>query len=723
LKAFAFYISFFLFTGTVVAQVCQTDSNYYSIRYTTPNNSYITNGIISSQNELVALCQNTSVNSSFVAKFTSQGNVIWANEFIPDYPYVNWLQFPWYTNTRMTGILPSSDSTYYVYGSSFEHGKTVNNVDDPPTHEVGLLLNIDKFGKLIAGRYFGMWRTDYSVNSITQIADGGLVVFLRSRFSPFKSKVICLNKAGDIVWAKTLQPGLLYSEAGKINPLMKQLSNGNLVIAYHMTRSIDDTLEIPFTPTILLLAPLSFFNILIINPKDGEVINHASYECPSLTNTNVDKNFIPEIKSITELPGGNISFCADMYWPIDNVIFYKHKVFSKRAINFITNGFGLYTGMLSYAPENGSCTLQSVWQTGTGDQVLLAKDSASNQLILFGIDNTGQVMWTKGYTNPLPANNSNGFVLQKQNSNGFSIFQTDPSTRNFSLLITNSIGNSKCSDILPVKIVAEKQGWQWFVDKVQYFPNGPDIDFRYAGFNMVQQQVSISQDTYCEYQFACCKDIIDSLHPHNVSICEEQSYTLPDSTIITAAGSYYQTLRSRDGCDSVIFYNLEITKSPSHLIAPPDTCLDNASTIKLIATGGYETYLWNNISTSDSAYSVSQPGTYTVRVDNLCGSKTDTVQVYAKCDFPVYFPTAFTPNGDYLNDILRVPWANNNKLVRLRIFNRYGQLVYSTTRAGEGWDGNFKQEPQPEGAYTYILEMQGLSGKKIDQKGTVVLLR
>ena len=161
MKVFVFYISFFLFSGSVVAQVCKTDSNYYSIRYTTANNSYITGGIISPQNELVALCQNTSVNSSFVAKFTAQGNVIRSNEFIPDYPYVNWLQFPWYTNTRMTGILPSSDSTYYVYGSSFEHGKTVNNVDDPPTHEVGLLLNIDKFGKMIAARYFVMWRTDY----------------------------------------------------------------------------------------------------------------------------------------------------------------------------------------------------------------------------------------------------------------------------------------------------------------------------------------------------------------------------------------------------------------------------------------------------------------------------------------------------------------------------------------------------------------------------------
>jgi gliding motility-associated-like protein len=134
-------------------------------------------------------------------------------------------------------------------------------------------------------------------------------------------------------------------------------------------------------------------------------------------------------------------------------------------------------------------------------------------------------------------------------------------------------------------------------------------------------------------------------------------------------------------------------------------------------------YLWNSVASSDSSFDVRQPGSYAVKVENVGGSKTDTVQVYDKCDFPIYFPTAFTPNNDLLNDVLRVPWQNINKLTRLRIYNRYGQVVFSTTRITEGWDGTFKNVPQPVGAYTYILEMKGLSGKKIDQKGTVVLIR
>jgi hypothetical protein len=724
---------FILLPGNAIAQICQTDSNFYSIRYNTQNNAFLTNGIINPQNELVALCQNISQKSSFVTKFTAQGNVLWCNEYIPDYPYVNWLQFPWYTDTRMSGILSANDSSVYVFGSSAEHGKTVNNVEDPPTHLVGLLLNIDKFGKLIAAKYFGNWRTDYSVNSVAELSDGSLLVYLRSPFSPFRSKVVCLNKAGDIVWGIPLQPSFLYSEVAEMNPIMKQLSNGNIVISYELTRSVDDSLQIPFTPLILLQAPLSFFNILIVDPKDGKVISHTSYECPALKiltfdgriiPSNVNSDYIPEIKSITELPDGSISFCADMYWPVDSVIFYKHVVFSRRAINFITNRFGEYTSMFSYAPENSSCSLESVWQTGKkGEQVLLVKDSTNQQLILFAIDGMGQVEWTRAYKNPVETDNSKGILLQKKNSNGYSIFQSDPAFRSFDLLITNAIGNSTCVEIPAVKIISEKQGWQWFINKVQYVSSDLDVDFRYSSFNMVQKQVPLTQDTYCKYQFECCKDFIDSLHPHNISICEGESYTLPDSTVIRSAGSYYQTLKSGNGCDSVIYYNLKIIKSPSHLTAPPDTCLNSSTTIKLIATEGYENYLWNNVISTDPSYIVKSPGIYTVKVENVCGTKSDTVEVYDKCNFPIYFPNAFTPNGDQLNDVLRVPWANKNKLVRLRIYNRYGQVVFSATKATEQWDGTYKGIQQPVGAYIYVLEMKGLSGQKQDQKGTILLLR
>jgi len=72
---------------------------------------------------------------------------------------------------------------------------------------------------------------------------------------------------------------------------------------------------------------------------------------------------------------------------------------------------------------------------------------------------------------------------------------------------------------------------------------------------------------------------------------------------------------------------------------------------------------------------------------------------------------------------LRVPLANKNKLVRLRIYNRWGEMVFSTTISGKGWDGKLNGIPQAAGIFIYYLEMEGLSGHKLEQKGTVLLSR
>jgi gliding motility-associated-like protein len=151
--------------------------------------------------------------------------------------------------------------------------------------------------------------------------------------------------------------------------------------------------------------------------------------------------------------------------------------------------------------------------------------------------------------------------------------------------------------------------------------------------------------------------------------------------------------------------------------------LNGASSIQLRASEGYDTYWWNSVATDKYIYTVQSPGNYTVKVENSCGSKTDTIVVYDHCDFPIYFPSAFSPNGDHLNDILTVPLLNKNKLHRLTIYNRWGQIVFSTTDPDNGWNGTMNGLPQPAGVYIYYLEMDGLAGQRFDQKGTVMLIR
>lgn len=89
----------------------------------------------------------------------------------------------------------------------------------------------------------------------------------------------------------------------------------------------------------------------------------------------------------------------------------------------------------------------------------------------------------------------------------------------------------------------------------------------------------------------------------------------------------------------------------------------------------------------------------------------------------IFVPTAFTPNGDLLNDVLIPVPVGIAHFEYFRVFNRLGQLVFSTNQVGAGWDGTFKGAPADAG--TYAWETQGVDylTKPVKHKGTVVLIR
>ena len=87
-------------------------------------------------------------------------------------------------------------------------------------------------------------------------------------------------------------------------------------------------------------------------------------------------------------------------------------------------------------------------------------------------------------------------------------------------------------------------------------------------------------------------------------------------------------------------------------------------------------------------------------------------------------PSAFTPNRDGLNDELLASNADLAKNFSLTIFNRLGQLMFSSNNPLQGWDGRFKGNPQERGTYVWILNyIDPWNGKFINQKGTSILLR
>lgn len=85
--------------------------------------------------------------------------------------------------------------------------------------------------------------------------------------------------------------------------------------------------------------------------------------------------------------------------------------------------------------------------------------------------------------------------------------------------------------------------------------------------------------------------------------------------------------------------------------------------------------------------------------------------------------TAFSPNGDGLNDFaLPRAWAITG-FIEMQVFNRWGQLIFQTDDMNVGWDGTFQGKPQKSGMYAYIIRGLDESNKEIITKGYITLLR
>jgi len=100
----------------------------------------------------------------------------------------------------------------------------------------------------------------------------------------------------------------------------------------------------------------------------------------------------------------------------------------------------------------------------------------------------------------------------------------------------------------------------------------------------------------------------------------------------------------------------------------------------------------------------------------------DTVTVYLAFEEIVEVPSAFSPNGDGKNDILRVLGIGIAE-IEFKIYNRYGQMVYSTNVLEEGWDGTMDGEPINQGVFVYTLSYTLIDGTTSEVSGNVTLVK
>jgi gliding motility-associated-like protein len=143
----------------------------------------------------------------------------------------------------------------------------------------------------------------------------------------------------------------------------------------------------------------------------------------------------------------------------------------------------------------------------------------------------------------------------------------------------------------------------------------------------------------------------------------------------------------------------------------------------------------NNISWSPSSFlsnasiynpslklTASQLFTLTITTPEGC-IDTDDVLINVYDTTAIYIPTAFTPNGDTKNDVLLPFYIGIASVEYFNIYNRYGQLIFTTNKMTIGWDGKVKNQPQPIGTFLFTIKAKDVFGHTIVQKGTVVIIR
>jgi gliding motility-associated-like protein len=115
---------------------------------------------------------------------------------------------------------------------------------------------------------------------------------------------------------------------------------------------------------------------------------------------------------------------------------------------------------------------------------------------------------------------------------------------------------------------------------------------------------------------------------------------------------------------------------------------------------------------------------YTVEIKTASGCVTvDTQMVKTVKQSDVYVPTAFTPNGDGLNDYLRPIFMGIKEMRYFRVYNRWGQLLYERKTEIPGWDGKVAGTAQGSQVVVWMVEAVGLDNRIITKKGTTTLVR
>ncbi len=192
---------------------------------------------------------------------------------------------------------------------------------------------------------------------------------------------------------------------------------------------------------------------------------------------------------------------------------------------------------------------------------------------------------------------------------------------------------------------------------------------------------------------------------------------------ITSSGLYWVKV-SNTGCTGTDSINVIIGKQITVELVDTFICPGDQMTITI--DRNFKTYSWIPGGQGTYKITIDQPGTYRVSVtdtNNCPGSGSIFIDEF--CPTNIYIPTAFSPNGNKMNDVFM---AYGEKLVdfHMYVFDRWGELIFESTDISVGWNGNYNGGEAQQGTYVYRVDYKiydYLELKKYTKYGVVNLIR
>jgi gliding motility-associated-like protein len=197
-------------------------------------------------------------------------------------------------------------------------------------------------------------------------------------------------------------------------------------------------------------------------------------------------------------------------------------------------------------------------------------------------------------------------------------------------------------------------------------------------------------------------------------------------TILITKPGIYWVVKSLEGCAAYDTVNIGFYVKPDALVSDTFLCEAFQDSIRLTAKEG-KNYAWTGINGSGGSVIVHKAGVYSVTYDYGNGCPvTQIFRVENRCPHRLYVPNAFHPEGEVEANRVFKPYGLDINTYEMKIYNRWGELLFTSESLDKGWDGTFRNTMCEDGIYLYEIYYTAPESNRLFYdflSGTVRLLR